>query len=116
VRSGAYFAQPGTAFADHNALLTDALDVEDRVYVDQIVVVRARALSAWQRLSTRVRVAIVVGVLLCVIGAFSIPGLMKSPYEDGCKAGAEKARLWGDQFDAYVHYCVKDMEDAAKNR
>jgi len=41
-RSGAYFAQPGTAFADHNALLTFALDVADRVHVDQIVVVRTR--------------------------------------------------------------------------
>jgi hypothetical protein len=40
VRSGAYFAPPGTAFADHNALLTVALGVEDRVHVDQIVVVR----------------------------------------------------------------------------
>ena len=40
--SGAYFAQPGTAFVDHNALLTVALDVADRVHVDQIVVVRTR--------------------------------------------------------------------------
>src|ERR1700757_2089535 len=36
-RGGAHFAQPGTTLADHDPLLAVALDVKNRVHVDQIV-------------------------------------------------------------------------------
>src|ERR1700740_1072039 len=36
-RGGAHFPQPGAALSDHDPLLAVALDVKDRVYIDQVV-------------------------------------------------------------------------------